>query len=196
MPLARAGRRAGHHGGVGDADRRLVPDAGVMDHRRLHDRAGLAAGDLRLPSPLDRGGRGLAAAALHRSDDWVQTTQLVRLALEIRWTNRYLVMEDRDGRKLRVHLDELRSDRRCSRRSCPRFVMPAPPASPSTRHRDGARPSLSSGGSSAAARHLAAVRSPQPRPLVRGLPGPVAFRHLTPWRPGRHPPQHPASTCR
>ena len=83
-----------------------------MDHRRLHDRAGLAAGDLRLPSPLDRGGRGLAAAALHRSDDWVQTTQLVRLALEIRWTNRYLVMEDRDGRKLRVHLDELRSDRR------------------------------------------------------------------------------------
>jgi hypothetical protein len=47
-----------------------------------------------------------------RSDDWVQTNQLVRLALEIRWTNRYLVMEDRDGRKLRVHLDELRSDRR------------------------------------------------------------------------------------
>jgi hypothetical protein len=47
-----------------------------------------------------------------RSDDWVQTTQLVRLALEIRWTNRYLVMEDRDGRKLRVHLDELGSDRR------------------------------------------------------------------------------------
>jgi len=47
-----------------------------------------------------------------RSDDWVQTNQLVRLALEIRWTNRYLVMEDRDGRKLRVYLDELRSDRR------------------------------------------------------------------------------------
>jgi hypothetical protein len=47
-----------------------------------------------------------------RSDDWVQTNQLVRLALEIRWTNRYLVMEDRDGRKLRVHLDELGSDRR------------------------------------------------------------------------------------
>jgi hypothetical protein len=47
-----------------------------------------------------------------RSDDWVQTNQLVRLGLEIRWTNRYLVMEDRDARKLRVHLDELRSDRR------------------------------------------------------------------------------------
>jgi hypothetical protein len=47
-----------------------------------------------------------------RSDDWVQTNQLVRLALEIRWTNRYLVMEDRDGRKLRVHLAELRGDRR------------------------------------------------------------------------------------
>jgi hypothetical protein len=47
-----------------------------------------------------------------RSDDWVQTNQLVRLALEIRWTNRYLVMKDRDGRKLRVHLDELGSDRR------------------------------------------------------------------------------------
>jgi hypothetical protein len=47
-----------------------------------------------------------------RSDDWVQTNQLVRLGLEIRWTNRYLVMEDRDGRKLRVHLDDLRANRR------------------------------------------------------------------------------------
>jgi hypothetical protein len=42
-----------------------------------------------------------------RADDWVQTTQLARLALEIRLTNRYLVMEDRDGRKLRVHLADL-----------------------------------------------------------------------------------------
>lgn len=47
-----------------------------------------------------------------RADDWVQTNQLVRLALEIRWINRYLVMEDCDGRKLRVHLDELRGNRR------------------------------------------------------------------------------------
>jgi hypothetical protein len=47
-----------------------------------------------------------------RSDDWVQTNQLVRLGLEIRWTNRYLVMEDRDGRKLRVDLDDLRANRR------------------------------------------------------------------------------------
>ena len=83
-----------------------------MDHRRLHDRAGLAAGDLRLPSPLDRVGADWLRVRSTRSDDWVQTNQLVRLALEIRWTNRYLVMEDRDGRKLRVHLDELRSDRR------------------------------------------------------------------------------------
>jgi hypothetical protein len=47
-----------------------------------------------------------------RSDDWVQTNQLVRLALEIRWTNRYLQMEDRDGRKLRVDLDDLRANQR------------------------------------------------------------------------------------
>jgi hypothetical protein len=47
-----------------------------------------------------------------RRDGWVQTNQLTRLALEIRWTNRYLQMEDRDGRRLRVDLDELRGDRR------------------------------------------------------------------------------------
>jgi hypothetical protein len=47
-----------------------------------------------------------------RSDDWVQTNQLVRLALEIRWTNRYLVMEDRDRGKLWVHLAGLRGNRR------------------------------------------------------------------------------------
>jgi hypothetical protein len=47
-----------------------------------------------------------------RKDGWVQTTRLTRLALEIRWTNRYLQMEDRDGRKLRVDLDDLRSDQR------------------------------------------------------------------------------------
>jgi hypothetical protein len=47
-----------------------------------------------------------------RSDDWVQTDQLVRLALEIRWTNRYLRLEDREGRKLRVDLDDLRADQR------------------------------------------------------------------------------------
>ena len=47
-----------------------------------------------------------------RSDDWVQINQLVRLALEVRWTNRYLVMEERDGRKLRVHLDDLRGHQR------------------------------------------------------------------------------------
>ena len=45
-----------------------------------------------------------------RDDNWVQTNHLTRLALEIRWTNRYLVMEDRDGRKLRVDLDDLRSN--------------------------------------------------------------------------------------
>jgi hypothetical protein len=47
-----------------------------------------------------------------RRDDWVQTDRLTRLALEIRWTNRYLQMEDRDGRKLRVDLDDLRANRR------------------------------------------------------------------------------------
>jgi hypothetical protein len=47
-----------------------------------------------------------------RRDGWVQTNQLTRLALEIRWTNRYLQMEDRDGRKLRVDLDDLHADRR------------------------------------------------------------------------------------
>jgi hypothetical protein len=47
-----------------------------------------------------------------RSDHWVQTDRLARLALEIRWTNRYLVMEDRDGRRLRVDLDDLRADPR------------------------------------------------------------------------------------
>jgi hypothetical protein len=47
-----------------------------------------------------------------RSDHWVQTNQLARLSLEIRWTNRYLVMEDREGRKLRVDLDDLRADQR------------------------------------------------------------------------------------
>jgi hypothetical protein len=47
-----------------------------------------------------------------RRDGWVQTTQLTRLALEIRWTNRYLQMEDRDGRRLRVDLDDLRADQR------------------------------------------------------------------------------------
>jgi hypothetical protein len=47
-----------------------------------------------------------------RRDGWVQTDQLTRLALEIRWTNRYLQMEDRDGRKLRVDLDDLRANPR------------------------------------------------------------------------------------
>ena len=47
-----------------------------------------------------------------RKDGWVQTTRLTRLALEIRWTNRYLQMEDRDGRKLRVDLDDLHGDQR------------------------------------------------------------------------------------
>jgi hypothetical protein len=47
-----------------------------------------------------------------RRDGWVQTNQLTRLALEIRWTNRYLQMEDRDGRKLRVDLDDLHGDQR------------------------------------------------------------------------------------
>jgi len=47
-----------------------------------------------------------------RRDDWVRTDRLTRLALEIRWTNRYLQMEDRDGRKLRVDLDDLRANQR------------------------------------------------------------------------------------
>jgi hypothetical protein len=47
-----------------------------------------------------------------RKDGWVQTTRLTRLALEVRWTNRYLQMEDRDGRKLRVDLDDLHGDQR------------------------------------------------------------------------------------
>jgi hypothetical protein len=83
-----------------------------MDHRRLHDRAGLAAGDLRLPSCSIGVGADWLRVRSTRADDWVQTNQLVRLALEIRWINRYLVMEDCDGRKLRVHLDELRGNRR------------------------------------------------------------------------------------
>jgi hypothetical protein len=51
----------------------------------------------------------------NRKDAWVQTNQLIRLALEIRWTNHYLVMEDRDGRKLRVDLNELRGNQRVFR---------------------------------------------------------------------------------
>jgi hypothetical protein len=47
-----------------------------------------------------------------RRDNWVQTDRLTRVALEIRWTNRYLQLEDRDGRKLRVDLDDLRANRR------------------------------------------------------------------------------------
>jgi hypothetical protein len=72
-PGPRPGRRAGESWSPGWSSwwrwgRRSSAGTrhGVMDHRRLHDRAGLAAGDLRLPSPLDRGGRGLAAGALRR----------------------------------------------------------------------------------------------------------------------------------
>ena len=68
-----------------------------------------------------------------RFDDWVQTNQLVRLALEIGWTNRYLVMEDRDGRKLRVHLAALRGNRRVFEAFLSGVGHAAPPASPSTR---------------------------------------------------------------
>jgi hypothetical protein len=43
-----------------------------------------------------------------RADDWVRTDQLAKLSLEVRVTGgRYLAMEDRDGRKLRVDLSEL-----------------------------------------------------------------------------------------
>jgi hypothetical protein len=43
-----------------------------------------------------------------RADDWVRTDQLTKLSLEVRLPGaRYLAMEDRDGRKLRVNLSEL-----------------------------------------------------------------------------------------
>lgn len=43
-----------------------------------------------------------------RADDWVRTDQLAKLSLEVRVTGgRYLAMEDRDGRTLRVDLSEL-----------------------------------------------------------------------------------------
>ena len=45
-----------------------------------------------------------------RRDQWVRTDRLTRALLEIRWTNRYLVLEDADRRKLRVNLDELRQN--------------------------------------------------------------------------------------
>jgi hypothetical protein len=44
-----------------------------MDHRRLHDRAGLAAGDLRLPSCSIGVGADWLRVRSIRADDWVQT---------------------------------------------------------------------------------------------------------------------------
>jgi hypothetical protein len=44
-----------------------------MDHRRLHDRAGLAAGDLRLPSCSIGVGADWLRVRSTRADDWVQT---------------------------------------------------------------------------------------------------------------------------
>lgn len=45
-----------------------------------------------------------------RRDGWVRTDRLTRVLLEIRWTNRFLVLEDSDGRRLRVDLSELREN--------------------------------------------------------------------------------------
>jgi hypothetical protein len=42
-----------------------------------------------------------------RRDAWVQTDELVRASLEYRWTRRLLELEDRNGRRLRVDLDDL-----------------------------------------------------------------------------------------
>jgi hypothetical protein len=105
-----------------------------MDHRRLHDRAGLAAGDLRLPSPLDRGGRGLAAGALH---------PLRRLGADqpAGQTGPGDPLDqplpgDGGPRRAQAPGAPGRAGQRpagCSRRSCPGFATPAPPASPSTR---------------------------------------------------------------
>jgi hypothetical protein len=44
--------------------------------------------------------------------------------------------------------------------------------------------------------HDGAVRHPQPRLLVRGLPGPAAYRQVTPQRPGPQLPQIPSSAYR
>jgi hypothetical protein len=45
-----------------------------------------------------------------RRDQWVRTDRLTKVLLEYRWTNRLLVLEDGDGRRLRVYLDELRQN--------------------------------------------------------------------------------------
>jgi hypothetical protein len=53
-------------------------------------------------------GRDWLRVRTTRDDHWVRTDQLTKLSLEIRLPGaRYLAMEDRDGRKLRVNLSEL-----------------------------------------------------------------------------------------
>lgn len=42
-------------------------------------------------------------------DRWVRTDDLVKVSYEPRWLTPYLVLKDRDGRYLRVDLDELRA---------------------------------------------------------------------------------------
>jgi hypothetical protein len=45
-----------------------------------------------------------------RRDGWVQSDRLTSAKLEQRWANRYLTLEDHEGRRLRIDLDDLEAN--------------------------------------------------------------------------------------
>jgi hypothetical protein len=74
---------------------------------------GWLLGGLRLPSPLIGVGADWLRVRVTRSTTGCRSTSWSGWPWRSAGpTAIYLVMEDREGRKLRVHLDELRSDRR------------------------------------------------------------------------------------
>jgi hypothetical protein len=73
---------------------------------------GWLLGGLRLPSPLDWGGRGLAAGALHPLRRLGADQPAGQAGPGDRLDQPLAGDGDRDGRKLRVHLAGLRGDRR------------------------------------------------------------------------------------